>query len=131
MDIDLNKLKLERRDGEFVDRKDSNEISGIFDILPLLSKFESDEPWPFVLERYITTEEPYVGKIVDQTIYNAVANRDQKLFGNINFNDWDSYIKNLMETNENFTGKISNFWGRTEGTSGSIVTGKQIGRAHV
>ena len=114
--IDLNKFKVEIESGDFVDRKipissDPKEAQKDINI-------NSKEPWPFVLERYITTEEPVISKIKDQTIYNAVFNRDEKLFGNINFNDWDSYIKNLITTNENFKGKISDFWGRTDGKSG-------------
>ena len=71
--------------------------------------------WPFVLEKYILIEDkPYgefLNKNVDLRIVNQIINRDERLKGVVNLQDWNVYIKDLLANNPDITGNISDYWG--------------------
>ena len=75
----------------------------------LLSAMASDDNWPFVLEKYIRIEDK-AGKIPKR-----VAKRSENLYGVVNINDWDEYIKDFTSRGEESSVlNISDLWGNPE-----------------
>ena len=64
---------------------------------------ESDDYWPFVLEKYIRIHEKDGGSV------DIPVNRADNLYEIVNINDWDNYIQNLSDSG--VEGLISDIWG--------------------
>ena len=59
------------------------------------------DAWPFVLEKYIRIEE--------KEFPPASISRNENLYGVVNIDSWDTYVKN--KKNEGLSGNISDYWG--------------------
>lgn len=72
-----------------------------------------DSRWPFVLEKYIIIEDKNRESFADQTIADKILNRDIKLKGVVNLQDWENYIKEISVDPQLKNYKISDLFGNT------------------
>ena len=63
---------------------------------------DSDDYWPFVLEKYIRIHEK-------DDAPSSVNRRNKNLYGVVNIDDWDGYVKTLKR--RGVEGLISDLWG--------------------
>lgn len=66
--------------------------------------------WPFVLEKYIKIEDKELVQFTDPEISDPILNRSENLFDIVNINDWYTFIQNLLNSNTQINGKISDYW---------------------
>ena len=69
---------------------------------------DRNKDWPFVLEKYIRIENKTQYAEDDLNVI-AVNDRDAKLHGMVNIDDWDTYVSQLKS--EEYEGNISELWG--------------------
>jgi len=69
---------------------------------------DRNKDWPFVLEKYIRIENK-TQYAEDNLNVIAVNDRDAKLHGMVNIDDWDTYVSQLKS--EEYEGNISELWG--------------------
>jgi hypothetical protein len=75
------------------------ELSGVGDFGESLEASLADaKDWPFVLEKYI--------RIIEKDDPPPSTDRGSNLYGVVNIDDWDTYVRNSRES-----GNISDFWG--------------------
>lgn len=64
---------------------------------------ESNENWPFVLEKYIRIEEKAEPP-------SEISDRPENLYNIVNIQDWNQFI--ISKKDQGLSGDISNFWGK-------------------
>jgi hypothetical protein len=67
----------------------------------LETAFSDMEDWPFVLEKYV--------RIIDKDEQSPSVSRAENLYGIVNIDDWDGYVRGLS-----IDGNISDFWGNLD-----------------